>query len=42
MQNLSQNALNQIVEMRNQSRDKLERIVKMRSIKNYEKCPKKS
>ena len=36
MQNLSQNELNQIVEIRNQSRDELERIAKIRRIKNYE------
>ena len=36
MQNLSQNQLNQIPEMRSQSRDKLERLAKIRRIKNYE------
>ena len=36
MQNLSQNEFNQIAEMRGQSRDELERIAKIRSIKNYE------
>ena len=35
MQNLSQNELNQIAEMRGQSRDELERITKIR-IKNFE------
>ena len=34
MQNLSQNELNQIEEMRDQSRDELERIAKRRRIKN--------
>ena len=37
MQNLSQNENNQIAEMRGQSRDELERIAKIRRIKNYEK-----
>ena len=37
MQNLSQNEFNQIAEMRGQSRDELERIAKIRRIKNYEK-----
>ena len=36
MQNLSQNEFNQIVEMRGQSRDELQRIAKIRRIKNYE------
>ena len=36
MQNLSQNELNQIAEMRGQSRDKLEQIARIRRIKNYE------
>ena len=36
MQNLSQNELNQITEMRGQSRDEFERIAKIRRIKNYE------
>ena len=40
MQNLSQNELNQITEMRGQSRDQLERIAKIRRIKNYEEMPK--
>ena len=35
MQNLSQNESNQITEMRKQSRDELERIAKIRRIKNY-------
>ena len=37
MQNLLQNELNEIAQMRNQSRDELERIAKIRRIKNYEK-----
>ena len=41
MQNLSQNELNQIAETRNQSRDELERISKIRTIKNYEEISKK-
>ena len=40
MQNLSQNELNQIAEMRDQSRDELERIAKIRRIKNYEEMSK--
>ena len=40
MQNLSQNELNQITEMRDQSRDELERIAKIRRIKNYEDMSK--
>ena len=40
MQNLSQNELNQIEEMRDQSRDELERIAKIRRIKNYEEISK--
>ena len=36
MQNLSQNEFNQIAKMRGQSRDELERIAKIRRIKNYE------
>ena len=40
MQNLSQNELNQIAEMLNQSRDELERIAKIRKIKNYEEISK--
>ena len=40
MQNLSQNELNQIAKMRDQSRDKLERIAKIRRIKNYEERSK--
>ena len=40
MQNLSQNELNQIAEMCNQSRDELERIAKIRRIKNYEEMSK--
>ena len=41
MQNLSQNELNQIAEMRDQSRDELERIAKIRRIKNYKEMSKK-
>ena len=41
MQNLSQNEFNQIAEMRGQSRDELERIAKIRRIKNYEEMTKK-
>ena len=40
MQNLSQNELNQIEEIRDQSRDELERIAKIRRIKNYEEMSK--
>ena len=40
MQNLSQNELNQIAEMRNQSWDELEQIAKIRRIKNYEEMSK--
>ena len=40
MQNLSQNELNQIAEMRNKSRDELEQIAKIRRIKNYEEMSK--
>ena len=40
IKNLSQNELNQIAEMRDQSRDKLERIAKIRRIKNYEEISK--
>ena len=40
MQNLSQNELNQITEMRGQSRDELERIAKIRRIKNYKEMSK--
>ena len=40
MQNLSQNEFNQIAEMRGQSRDELERIAKIRRIKNYEEMTK--
>ena len=40
MQNLSQNELNQVAEMRDLSRDELERIVKLRRIKNYEEMSK--
>ena len=40
MQNLSQNEFNQIAEMRSQSRDELERIAKIRRIKNYEEMTK--
>ena len=40
MQNLSQNELNQIAEMRDQSRDELDRIAKIKRIKNYEEMSK--
>ena len=40
MQNLSQNEFNQIAEMHSQSRDELERIEKIRRIKNYEEMAK--
>ena len=40
MQNLSQNEFNQIAEMHGQSRDELERIAKIRRIKNYEEMTK--
>ena len=40
MQNLSQNELNQIAEVRGQSRDELERIAEIRRIKNYEEMQK--
>ena len=40
MQNLSQNELNQITEMRGQSRDELERNATIRRIKNYEEMSK--
>ena len=40
MQNLLQNEFHQIAEMRGQSRDKLERIAKIRRIKNYEEMTK--
>ena len=40
MQNLPQNKLNQIAEMRDQSRDELDRIAKIRRIKNYEEMSK--
>ena len=40
MQNLSQNEFNQIAKMRGQSRDELERIAKIRRIKNYEEMSK--
>ena len=38
--NLSQNELNQIEEIRDQSRDEFERIAKIRRIKNYEEMSK--
>ena len=41
MQNLSQNELDQIEEMRDQSRDELERIAKIRRIKSYEEMSNK-
>ena len=40
MQNLSENELNQIAEMLDQSRDELERIAKIRRIKSYEEMSK--
>ena len=40
MKNLSQNELNQITTMQNQSRDELEQIAKTRRIKNYEEMSK--
>ena len=40
MQNLSQNELNQIAEMRCQPRDKLEQIATLRRVKNYEEMSK--
>ena len=40
MQNLSQNELNQIAEMRDQPQDELEQIAKIRTIKNYEEMSK--
>ena len=40
MQNLSQNELNQIAKMRDQSRDELEQIAKIRRIKNCEEMSK--
>ena len=40
MQNLSQNEFNQIAEMHGQSRHELERVAKIRRIKNYEEMTK--
>ena len=40
MQNLSKNEFTQIAEMHDQSRDELERIAKIRRIKNYEEMSK--
>ena len=40
MHNLSQNEVNQITEMRDQSRDELDRIAKIRRIKNNEELSK--
>ena len=40
MQNLLQNALNQIAEMRGQSRDELERFAKVRRMKSYQEMSK--
>ena len=40
MQNLSQNELNQIAEMRGQSRGELKRIAKITKIKNYQEMSK--
>ena len=42
MQNLSENEFNQIAEIRGQSRDKLERIAKIRRIKDYEEMTKEN
>ena len=42
MQNLSENEFNQIAEIRSQSRDKLERIAKIRRIKDYEEMTKEN
>ena len=41
MQNLLQNEFNQIAEMRGQSQDELEKIAKIRRIKNYEENGKR-
>ena len=40
MQKLSQDEFNQIVEMRGQLRDEVERIAKIRRTKNYEEMTK--
>ena len=40
MQTFSQNELNQIAFLRGQSRDKLERIARIRRIRNYEEISK--
>ena len=40
MQNLSQNEVNQIAIMYDQSRDELEQIAKIKRIKNYEEMSK--
>ena len=40
MQNLLQNELNQIAEMRGQSRDELERFAKVRRMKSYQEMSK--
>ena len=40
MQNLSKNQFNQVAEMRGQLRDELERIAKIRRIKNNEEMSK--
>ena len=40
MQNISQNDIDQITKMQNQLRDELEKIAKMRRIKNYENMSK--
>ena len=40
MQNLSQNEFNQIAEMHNHSRGKLQQITKIKRIKNYEEMSK--
>ena len=41
MQNLLQNEFNQVLEIRGQSPDEVERIAKIKRIKNYEEIKKK-
>ena len=41
MQNLLQNEFNQVLEIRDQSPDEVERIAKIKRIKNYEEIKKK-
>ena len=41
MQNLLQNEFNQVLEIRDQSPDEVERILKIKRIKNYEEIKKK-